>query len=160
MAFYSNGSLAGKTTVFNQRVIRLGAPFPNSTAQFCVFCCLSFWTTPFTQALILRTHDTLLEEISLTADYYFFLLSQSTYKKLMLGNWSSEAQDNSLFTFTAAYLPKSTLRLQVHSHVNEVGCYSDVPLTCELTEVALLEQKGGQLKLATGQHRTPSAIKR
>ena len=63
----------------------------------------------------------------------FFLLSQSTQEKLMLGNWSCEAQDNSLFTIAAAYLSKPTLRPQVHSHVNKLGRYSDVPLTRELT---------------------------
>lgn len=51
----------------------------------------------------------------------------------MLGNWSFEAQDNSLFTIAAAYLSKPTLRPQVHSHVNKLGRYSDVPLTRELT---------------------------
>lgn len=54
----------------------LGALFPNTTKalhkELCIFCCLSFCTTPFPQALVLRTHYTLLEEISLTADYLFF----------------------------------------------------------------------------------------
>lgn len=55
----------------------LRALFPNITKalhkDLCIFCCLQFCTTPFPPALVLRTHYTLLEEISLTADLFFFL---------------------------------------------------------------------------------------
>lgn len=47
----------------------------------------------------------------------------------MLGNWSSEAQYNSLFTIIAADFSKTTLRPRDHSHVNKVGCFSDLPLS-------------------------------